>query len=425
MCVQSTSSDERVTVCRDPEAQAVGSLSPCVHTEPFAFDYSPAEIHYGRDTVGELESVLAAHDRSRALVVCGRNTGANRALMDPVEAGLGVAHADTFRRTTPGKRLRAAAAAADRARDVGADTLVPVGGGATLDVATVAAVLLADGREEATARSEVRETGGLAPPSNDRPGLVPVPTTLAGADLSSIAGISVRFEDGVVASGVGDPQLMPDAVVYDPAAFATTPQSVLAGSACNGLNKAVESTYAANRTPVTDATARRALTYLGDALPSLFDGDGYDATALDRAVAGVILAQYGVSQPDGSTLNVLHAFGHALRDVFDLQQGVAHAVVTPHALRALFDAGVDPTPLAEGFGVPSDAVVDRVATIRDALELPTTIRGATDRTESAPAASDDIAAAARATAQDSLVDTVPPAFDLDATAAEEILTAAW
>ena len=396
-----------------------------MYTEPFTFDYSPAEIHYGRDAVGELESVLAAHNRSRALVVCGRNTGVNRALMDPVESGLGAAHADTFQRKTPGKRLRAAAAAADRARSVGADTLVPVGGGATLDVATVASVLLADGRDEATARRQVRETGGLAPPSDDRPGLVPVPTTLAGADLSSIAGISVRFEQETVASGVGDPQLMPDAVVYDPAAFETTPQSVLAGSACNGLNKAVESTYATSRTPVTDATARQALTYLGDALPSLFDGDGYDATALDRAVAGVILAQYGVSRPDGSTLNVLHAFGHALRDVFGLQQGIAHAVVTPHALQALFDAGVDPTPLADGFGVANDAVVDTVETIRDALELPTTIRAATDRTESASAASDDIAAAARATATDSLVDTVPAAFDLDTAAAEAILTAAW
>ena len=122
---------------------------------------------------------------------------------------------------------------------------------------------------------------------------------------------------------------------------------------------------------------------------------------------------------------MLHAFGHALRDVFDLQQGIAHAVVTPHALRALFDAGVDPTPLAEGFGVPSDEVVDRVVTIRDALGLPATIRAATDRTGAAATASEELAAAARATAQDSFAAAAPPGFDLDETAAEAILTAAW
>jgi len=396
-----------------------------VYTEPFAFDYSPAEIRYGRGAVGELASLLAAHDRSHALVVCGSATGANRALMDPVEAGLGDAHAGTFDGTTPEKRLREAVTLADRARAVDADAFVPVGGGSSLDVATVAAVLVADDHDEVTAREQIRETGGLAAPTGERPALVPVPTTLAGADLSSIAGISVAFDDEVVASGVGDPELMPDAVVYDPASFETTPQSVLAGSAFNGLNKAVESTYTASRTPVTDATARRALAYFGDALPALFDGDGYDTAALDRAVAGMILAQYGVSRPDGSTLNVLHAFGHALRDVFGLQQGVAHAVVTPHALQALFDAGVDPTPLAEGFGVSADAVVDRVVTIRDALGLPATIRDATDRTASATAASEDLVAAARATAQDAFAAAAPPAFDLDEAAAETILTAAW
>jgi Alcohol dehydrogenase, class IV len=220
-----------------------------VYTEPFAFDYSPAEIRYGRGAVGELESVLAAHDRARALVVCGSNTGANRALIDPIETGLGDAHAGTVDGTTPEKRLREAVAVADRARATGADTLLPVGGGSSLDVATVAAVLLADDRDEATAREQIRETGGLAPPSGERPALVPVPTTLAGADLSSIAGITADLDGGVVASGVGDPGLMPEAAVYDPAAFETTPQSVLAGSAFNGLNKAVESTYTASRTP--------------------------------------------------------------------------------------------------------------------------------------------------------------------------------
>jgi Alcohol dehydrogenase, class IV len=165
--------------------------------------------------------------------------------------------------------------------------------------------------------------------------------------------------------------------------------------------------------------------YLGDGLPSVFDGDGYDPTALDRVVAGVILAQYGVSRPDGSTLNVLHAFGHALRDVFGLQQGVAHAVVAPHALRALFDAGVDPTPVAEGFGVPADAVVDRVVTIREKLDLPGTIRAATDRTDSADAAADDIATAAREATRDSFADNAPPKFGFDATAARGILRAAW
>ncbi|MEZ3143472.1 iron-containing alcohol dehydrogenase [Halobaculum sp. MBLA0143] len=395
-----------------------------MHTEPFAFDYRPARIEYGRGAADGLADLLAALDCSRALVVCGDNTGRNRALMDPVEAGLGDARVDTFVGTTPDKRAATAAAVADRAAETDADALVPVGGGSSLDVATVAATLRADDRDLAAVRETVAETGGVTPPSGDRPALVPVPTTLAGASLSGVAGITVQLDDQVVATGVGDPGLMPEAAVFDPALFETTPQSVLAGSAFNGLNKAVESTYAADRTPVTDATARRALAYFDTGLPALFDGDdGYDAAAVDRVVAGLVLAQYGVARPETTTLNVLHAFGHALRDVFDLQQGVAHAVVAPHALRRLFAAGVSPTPSAEALGVSDgEAVADRLAAIRDALGLPATLRAAADR-DGEPG--ETLAAAARATAADSLVANAPPAYDLDETAARRVLDDAW
>ncbi len=442
-----------------------------MHTESFSFDYQPGAIHYGRGQAEQLEAILTDAGYERALVVCGSNTGANEALMEPIERGLGETHHGTFDGTTPDKRAATAVAVAQRADDLDADVLVPVGGGSSLDVATVASVVRADGRDTAAVRAEVRETGGIALPDDESAltPLVPVPTTLAGADLSTLAGITVELDDTVVATGVGGTALMPAAVVYDPALFETTPPSVLAGSAMNGFDKAIESLYAANRTPLTDATARRAVAYFDDGLPRLFDemddphtdsgstdgtdsgstdgtdsestdgtdsgstygtdsGSTYDSTAVDSVVAGVVLAQYGISRPGETTLNVLHAFGHALRDTFDLQQGVAHAVIAPEALRALFDAGVDSDPLVEAFGVDdSTTVVDRVEAIRDALGLPATLRAATDW--DGPADDDAVAAAleeaAAATAADSLRVNAPPAFELTESAARRVLAAAW
>ncbi|MFB6244382.1 MAG: iron-containing alcohol dehydrogenase, partial [Halobaculum sp.] len=244
-----------------------------MHTESFSFDYQPGAIHYGRGQAEQLEAILTDAGYERALVVCGSNTGANEALMEPIERGLGETHRGTFDGTTPDKRAATAVAVAQRADDLDADVLVPVGGGSSLDVATVASVVRADGRDTAAVRAEVRETGGIALPDDESAltPLVPVPTTLAGADLSTLAGITVELDDTVVATGVGGTALMPAAVVYDPALFETTPRSVLAGSAMNGFDKAIESLYAANRTPVTDATARRAVAYFDDGLPRLFD----------------------------------------------------------------------------------------------------------------------------------------------------------
>lgn len=417
-------------------------------TDAFGFEYVPATIEYGRGRAADLGDVVRRHGGDRALVVCGHNTGANDALMDPIREGLGETHVDTYVGTTPDKRIETAAAVAARAEETDADVFVPVGGGSSLDVATVASVLRAGDRTLAEVRETVAETGGVPMPDDtDRlTPLVPVPTTLAGADLSTLAGITVELDDRVVATGVGDPALMPAAVLYDPALFETTPRRVLAGSAMNGFDKALESTYAANGTPLTDATARRAVAYLDDGLSRLFgegdgdetpgpddqthrdDADRYDSEAVDRAVAGVVLAQYGISRPDGTTLNILHAFGHALRDTFGVQQGVGHAVIAPAALRAMADAGVDLTPLADAFDVvDATAVVERIETIRAALDLPTDLRTVTEF--DAPADDERVAAAlddaAAATAADSLAANAPPALDLDAATARHVLEAAW
>jgi alcohol dehydrogenase class IV len=107
-----------------------------------------------------------------------------------------------------------------------------------------------------------------------------VPTTLAGADLSVVAGVTLTLDDPASAGdarsgGVADPRLMPAALVCDP-------------------------------------------------------------DQLSNAVAGVVLAQYGVSTPGAFKLGVIHAFGHGFSRDFDFHQGVAHGAVTLAVLEALF-----------------------------------------------------------------------------------------
>ncbi|WP_313695167.1 iron-containing alcohol dehydrogenase family protein [Halorarum halobium] len=387
-------------------------------TDPFVFDFRPGAIHYGRGSVAGLGDVLADAGRDRGLVVCGSNVGANRDLMDPIEAGLGERLAGVFDGTTPDKRVATAVRVADRADELDADALVPVGGGSSLDVATVASALRADGRTLGDVRDEVEATGGIALPEDEDAltPLVPVPTTLAGADMSVIAGVTVDLGGEVVSTGVGGEALMPAAFCYDPALFETTPAGVLAGSAMNGFDKAVETLYSRNRSAITDATATRAIDALLDGLPAMLDS----ADAMDRAVAGIVLAQYGVSRPGSMTLNVLHAFGHGLRDAFGIQQGVAHAVVAPSVLRDLLESDADTEALRDAFDAAGAAgVVDAVARLRDELDLPTRLSAVEGVRE------DGLAEAARVTATDSLLANAPEGYELDAGATERLLRDAW
>ncbi|MFC6785745.1 iron-containing alcohol dehydrogenase [Halobaculum halobium] len=133
-------------------------------TPSFAFDYDPGAIHYGRGCIDDIGGALAERGCDTALVVCGSNVAANADLMDAVGAGLGDRLAEVFAGTTPDKRLREAARAAERAADLGVDAFVPVGGGSSLDVATVASVLRARDLSLAEARQEVADTGGSRRP---------------------------------------------------------------------------------------------------------------------------------------------------------------------------------------------------------------------------------------------------------------------
>ena len=392
-------------------------------TPPFAFDYDPGAIRYGRGSVAELGDALADRGRDTALVVCGSNVAGNAELMDAVGDGLGDRLAEVFAGTTPDKRLREADRAVERADELGADAFVPVGGGSSLDVATIASVLRARDRSLSDARSEVRETGGIATPEEPDAltPLFPVPTTLAGADLSVVAGIAAEVDDGaggteVVSTGVGGADLMPEALFYDPALFETTPEGVLAGSAMNGFDKAIEALYARDRTAITDATATRAVRLLVDGLPAMTE----DATAMDRTVAGIVLAQYGVSRPGSMLINVVHAYGHGLRDAFGVQQGLAHATVAPHALRAMDEAGVDLSTLTAAFDVDTaEAAIGGIERVRDALGLPATLSAVDGVDEGG------LDEAARVTAADALLSYAPEGYELTEADARAVLEAAF
>lgn len=353
----------------------------------FRFAYDPPVIRYGAGSVRDLASEIGDLDRTRGLVVTGRTTGGDPDVMDPVRRGLGDRLAGIFAETTADKRLSTAVRCAERVRDTDADVLVAVGGGSSIDLARVASVVAGSEHSSEELGSQLAATGTLPVPDDPLP-VVAVPTTLAGAGLSMLAGVTADPASGLVSEpaggGVGDPRLMATLAVYDPQLVAETPRAVLAGSAINGFSKGVEALYASTRTPITDATASRGLGLLAEGLPAL--GSPPDAGELAPVIRGVLLVGYGTSRPSGTAFSILHAIGHALRVHADIQLGVAHAAVAPEALAWLFES-VDGRRelLADALDVtdggagdpetdPADAVADRVSELRDAIGLPARLR---------------------------------------------------
>ncbi|MFC6941460.1 iron-containing alcohol dehydrogenase family protein [Salinirubellus sp. GCM10025818] len=396
---------------------------------PDSFDYGHCgvDLVYGRDSIADLGESLEERGLERALVVCGSNVGANEELMGPVRDGLGERLAGVFDGTKPSKDARDAFDGLERARKVDADVFVAVGGGSSIDVARAMGVLESDGRSMDDLLAEAKGDDDITPirGGEDVTPLVAVPTTFAGADVSSggsllVAGVDEPPTGEVNRLGIDDPRSPPVEIRYDPALFETTPMGALAGSAMNGFDKGIETIYGEGPTAITDGTAVHGLSLLAEALPRLDDGD---PDAMDRAVAGIILVQF-----ERST-NIVHAFGHGFSRRYPVQQGVVHAILVPHVLRYVFEhvdgrrdllargLGVDPEGLSAE--ETAEAVVDAVIEVRDGLGLPTRLR------DLDPVHRSDAPAIAEFIMGDAALARSPPGLDPTAEEIEAVIHDAW
>lgn len=342
----------------------------------FEFAHCNGDIVYGRESVDHLDDFLCLHELERAMIVTGTNVGANEDVMGPITRGLNDRLAGIFDETTAEKSAETVYDGIDAMREYDADVLIGVGGGSSLDIARQISAYAADGRPLSAYRNAARK-GQLSAPSPGEPTtpVVVIPTTLSGADISDSGAVAIFDSEN---SPTGETirlagSVDPIGMFYDPDLFETTPRAVLTGSAMNGFDKAIETIYASNGSPITDGTAVHSLRLFEESLRHLTDSP----EAVERAVVAVILAQFE------RRISVIHSFGHGVARHHPVHQGLVHAVVAPHALRYIFDH-VDGGRelLAMGLGVgggqPADeqaqAIVDTVIDIRDSLDLPSQLR---------------------------------------------------
>ncbi len=208
--------------------------------EPLADPYGvfgtlrlPARVHFGYGARAQLPEIVAVHGR-RVLAVLDPFLAHSPFFNDTVGAltvaGLDVrVHADI----TPELPVSTLDAAAEVAREYGADVIVAVGGGSALDAAKLIALL-------STYDGPLRQYYG----ENLVPGpvtpIVAVPTTAGtGSEVTPVAVVSDPERELKV--GVSSPFLVPAAAVVDPELTLGTPATVTAYSGIDALVHAMES----------------------------------------------------------------------------------------------------------------------------------------------------------------------------------------
>lgn len=271
-------------------------------------------VRFGVGALGDLGEVLAEVGIEQALLVTTAR-GARAATALPV-----VGVYDGVRPHVPVETVREAAA---RARALGVDGLVGLGGGSAID----------------TCKAVVAELGRDGPA--EPPRVVAVPTTYAGAEFT--AGFGMLLGPGRK-SGGRDERAVPVAAVYDPALTLGLPLADTVGTAMNALAHCAEAYYHPDAGPRAARHADTGATAISYALPLVVAAPA-DLYARTRLLEGAMRAARALGE---SGLCLAHAMAQAVGARYGVAQGSANAVCLPVALR--FNEPVVPEALARFAG---------------------------------------------------------------------------
>lgn len=200
--------------------------------------------------------------------------------------------------------------------------VVGFGGGSSMDVAKLAA-LLALGREEL---GNLYGTGNVKGP---RLPLLLVPTT-AGTG-SEVTGSSIVTTGESEKKGVLSPILMPDIAILDPDLTLGLPAPITAATGVDAMVHAIEaySCVNPNKNPVSLTLAREALRLLSANIRAVI-ADGTNREARGAMLLGSMLAGQAFAN---SPVGAVHALAYPLGGIYHLPHGLTNALVLPHVMR--------------------------------------------------------------------------------------------
>jgi alcohol dehydrogenase len=278
--------------------------------------------YFGRGRVAETGAITAGLGATTALIVTDPFLGSSpvvAAVRESLEgAGLTVHQYD---RVTPNPTTTNLDEGSDLAASVGADVIVSVGGGSSLDAAKGIS-LGAVNPERGIALDYSTSFAHAALP------IVAIPTTAGtGAEVNAF-GVITDVE-GHRKFYVGHDSALAKAAVLDPDLTVGLPAGATAATGFDALTHALESYLSVRANPYSDGVALQVISTMSTYLPrAVADGSDLEARAellLASHVAGVGFSHTG--------LGLVHGIAHPLGGQFNIPHGLALAIVIGGVLR--------------------------------------------------------------------------------------------
>jgi maleylacetate reductase len=267
-------------------------------------------------------------------------------------------------------------AAANAAREAGADLVVTIGGGSVTDAAKMVGLCLGNGVTAPEQLDEYRAVisadGTTRRPPVKPPGVrtIAIPTTLSAGEFSAGAGCTDTVRH--VKESFSHPQMIPRAVILDPEVSVHTPEWLFLSTGIRAVDHAVEDICSVDGQPISEGAAYHALRLLGRGLRAV-KADPADREARLDCQIGAWMSMVG--SQTGVSKGASHGIGHVLGGTAGVPHGYTSCIMLPHVLRFNHPANSEQQArVSEALGHPEEPAADAVAELIAGLGLPTRLR---------------------------------------------------
>ena len=225
-------------------------------------------------------------------------------------------------------------------RASGADCIVAIGGGSSMDTAKAIGIIIANPEF-----ADVRSLEGVAPTKNKCVPIIAVPTTAGTAAEVTINYVITDAEKNrkMVCVDVHD---IPVVAVVDPDMMSSMPKGLTAATGMDALTHAIEGYITKGAWAMSDMFHLKAIEIIAGSLRGAVANtpEGREGMALGQYIAGMGFSNVG--------LGIVHSMAHPLGALYDTPHGVANAILLPTVMEYNAEAtGEKYRDIAKAMGV--------------------------------------------------------------------------
>lgn len=274
--------------------------------------------------IGSLESLggeAKALEAKKALLVTDRGV-IESGIVEKIQALLqkeGIA-IDVFDRVISDPDIGCAEACIEMAKSDRYDLILGVGGGSSMDIASVASVMC-------TNPGTVQDYLGVNLVKNPGIPTILIPTT-AGTGAEATPNAILTDVEAKLKKAVVSPYILPRVAIVDPLLTVSMPPAVTSSSGIDALTHAIETYTSNNATILSELFSKEAIIRIGRSLrTAVANGNNLEARydmSIASLYAGIAITNAGVT--------AVHALAYPLGGQFNVAHGIANGLLLPYVM---------------------------------------------------------------------------------------------